>query len=121
MFFDRRTTRGEDRIICTRAVYLGPEETVITGAMDWFVPMDTNLWDYPRGLERDCAAEPGSPRQSSKYGSVATAGYDAATVDACRNSAAPIDHVVGTSRGHDARVARRDSPEPRRPRRRRSR
>ncbi len=68
--------------MCTRAVYLGPEETVITTrTMDWFAPMGTNLWVYPRGLERDGAAGPDSLRWTSRFGSVTTAGYDAATVD----------------------------------------
>ncbi len=39
---------------CTRAVYFGLEGQTVTGrTMDWFMSdMDTNLWLYPRGLER---------------------------------------------------------------------
>ena len=39
---------------CSRAVYFGQEGQTVTGrTMDWFVSdMDTNLWLYPRGLER---------------------------------------------------------------------
>ena len=39
---------------CTRAVYFGKEGQTVTGrTMDWFViDMDTNMWMYPRGLER---------------------------------------------------------------------
>lgn len=49
------------RFMCTRATYLGPEATVITTrTLDWLAPMGTNLWVYPRGLQRDGAAGPDS-------------------------------------------------------------
>jgi hypothetical protein len=42
---------------CTRAVYLGPEDTIITvRSMDWKGDTATNLWAFPRGLNRDGAA-----------------------------------------------------------------
>lgn len=39
---------------CSRAVYFGKDGQTVTGrTMDWFVSdMNTNLWLYPRGLER---------------------------------------------------------------------
>lgn len=67
---------------CTRATFLGPDATVITGrSMDWMVPVHTNLWAFPAGLSRDGAAGDGSLRWTSKYGSIAAAGYDAGTAD----------------------------------------
>lgn len=67
---------------CTRAVYLGPENTVITvRSMDWFNDIGTNLWAFPRGIKRDGAAGPKSIQWTSKYGSVVAAGFDAATTD----------------------------------------
>jgi len=67
---------------CTRAVYLGPEDTIITGrTMDWFNDLGTNLWAFPRGIKRDGAAGPKSIHWTSKYGSVITAGYDVGTAD----------------------------------------
>jgi choloylglycine hydrolase len=68
--------------MCTRATYLGPEETVITArSLDWPTAMETNLWVYPRGLERDGAAGRDSARWIAKYGSVTASGYEAATID----------------------------------------
>ena len=33
---------------CTRAVYLGQDDTVITGrSMDWVEDIKTNLWVFP--------------------------------------------------------------------------
>jgi hypothetical protein len=39
---------------CSRDVYFGLEGQTVTGCtMDWFISdMDTNMWLYPRGLER---------------------------------------------------------------------
>jgi choloylglycine hydrolase len=46
-------------LACTRAVYLGPEDTVITVRnMDWKTDLGSNLWAFPRGMERDGAAGP---------------------------------------------------------------
>lgn len=69
-------------LACTRAVYLGPENLVITGrTMDWFSDMDTNLWAFPRGIERDGAAGSNSIRWTSKYGSVGSGIWDIAIAD----------------------------------------
>jgi len=68
--------------MCTRAVYLGPDDTVITGrSMDWVEDMGSNLWAFPRGMRRNGAAGPRSAAWVSRYGSVITAGYDAGTTD----------------------------------------
>lgn len=67
---------------CTRAVYLGPEDRVLTGrSMDWKLPMVSNLWVFPRGMERDGAAGSRSARWTAKYGSLAVSGYDISTAD----------------------------------------
>ena len=67
---------------CTRAVYLGPEGRVLTGrSMDWKLPMVSNLWALPRGMERDGAAGARSVEWTSVYGSLAVTGYDIATAD----------------------------------------
>ena len=68
--------------MCTRVVYLGPDELVITArSMDWFEDMGTDLWAFPRGMERDGAAGSRSIRWVSKYGSIIAAGYDIGSTD----------------------------------------
>lgn len=75
-------TAVEETGACTRAVYLGPEDTIITArSMDWASDMGSNLWAFPRGMNRDGAAGPGSIRWTSKYGSVVAAAWDAGTAD----------------------------------------
>ena len=67
---------------CTRALYTGTRDTVITGrSMDWAEDMYTNLWAFPAGIARDGAAGPDSPQWTSKYGSVIASGYEIGTAD----------------------------------------
>jgi penicillin V acylase-like amidase (Ntn superfamily) len=67
---------------CTRAVYLGSDGLVITGRnMDWVEDMSSNLWVFPRGMQRDGAAGPNSVKWTANYGSATVAGYDKASTD----------------------------------------
>ena len=68
--------------MCTRVVYLGPEDTIITArSMDWKNDMRTNLWAFPRGMKRDGAAGPNSIEWTSKYGSVVATCFDNGSAD----------------------------------------
>lgn len=49
--------------------------------MDWKVDIGTNLWIFPRGIERSGEAGPHSLHWTSKYGSVIASGYDISTTD----------------------------------------
>lgn len=71
-----------DASACTRLVYLGDNDRVITArSMDWKSDVGTNLWIFPRGMQRDGAAGPGSVKWVSRYGSVVASGYDVSTTD----------------------------------------
>lgn len=68
--------------MCTRVLYLGESNTVITGrSMDWVEDMHTNLYLFPRGMSRTGAAGPESPGWTSKYGSLVAAGYEVGSAD----------------------------------------
>ena len=67
---------------CTRVVYLGDDEQIMTGrTMDWKYDIGTNLWVFPRGMDRNGIAGPNSLKWTSKYGSVIASGYDISTTD----------------------------------------
>lgn len=67
---------------CTRVVYIGNDQDVITArSMDWKVDVGTNLWIFPRGMERSGEAGPISYTWKSKFGSVIATGYDVSTTD----------------------------------------
>ena len=69
-------------VACTRALYTGSDDTVLTGrSMDWMEDMQTDLWAFPRGMARDGAAGPGTPKWVSKYGSVIASAYNIASAD----------------------------------------
>ncbi len=68
--------------MCTRVVYLGDGGRVLTGrSMDWKEDIGTNIWAFPRGIERDGRAGPNSVTWSAQYGSVVATAYDVATTD----------------------------------------
>ena len=67
---------------CSRAVYFGKDGQTVTGrTMDWFISdMDTNLWMYPRGLQRNAGTK--TPLVwKSQYGSIVTTIYEGAAAD----------------------------------------
>lgn len=67
---------------CTRVVYHGSQDDVITArSMDWKVDIGTNLWIFPRGMQRSGEAGPHSLHWTSKYGSVIASAYDVSTTD----------------------------------------
>ncbi|KQP74860.1 choloylglycine hydrolase [Methylobacterium sp. Leaf111] len=67
---------------CTRAVYLGANGQVITArTMDWRNDIATNLWIFPRGMDRSGVAGANSLRWMSRYGSVIASGYEVSTTD----------------------------------------
>lgn len=67
---------------CTRAVYLGSDDLVITGrSMDWMENMHSSIWVFPKGINRNGLAGPDSPKWTSQYGSVVTSVYNIATAD----------------------------------------
>ena len=81
-------------LACTRTVYVGEDNTVITGRnMDWMEEMQTDLWVFPRGMTRSGNAGPGSPEWTSKYGSVIASGYNTASADGMKLSG------TGSTRG----------------------
>lgn len=67
---------------CTRVVYKGPENTVITArSMDWKSEIDANLWVFPKGIQRNGQVGPLSIEWTSKYGSIIASAWDIATAD----------------------------------------
>lgn len=73
---------SQNAFSCTRVTYLGPDNTVLTArSMDWAEDMKSDIWLFPRGLQRDGAAGTNSIKWKSKHGSVVTAGYNAGSAD----------------------------------------
>lgn len=67
---------------CTRVVYKGPNNTIITArSMDFAIPIPANLWLFPRGIVRDGSTGKNTVKWTSKYGSMTTSSWDIAVSD----------------------------------------
>jgi choloylglycine hydrolase len=67
---------------CTRVVYKGPNNTVITGrTMDFSVEIPANQWIFPRGMKRNGEVGKNSIEWVSKYGSLGVSTWDIAIAD----------------------------------------
>ena len=67
---------------CTRFVYETGDGGFITArSLDWFEDIGSDLWAFPKGMERDGGLGEGSVTWTSKYGSVILSGYDIGTTD----------------------------------------
>lgn len=73
---------ASDAVACTRAVYTGTNGMVMTGrTMDWKENMYSNIWVFPRGMERNGEIGSNPLKWKSKYGSVITSAYEIASTD----------------------------------------
>jgi len=62
---------------CSRVLYVGTDNLRIVGrSLDWRNPIPTNIYVYPRGMDKAGNSLPGSVTWTSKYGAVYAVGYD---------------------------------------------
>lgn len=67
---------------CTRVVYKGPNNTILTGrTMDFSIEIPANHWIFPRGMKRSGEVGKNSISWTSKYGSLAVSAWDISTAD----------------------------------------
>jgi len=68
--------------MCTRVVYKGPNNTIITArSMDFKTEIPANIWILPVGMKRISSVGTNSMEWISKYGSVVTSSWDIAVSD----------------------------------------
>lgn len=62
---------------CSRILYEGSDSLfVVARSLDWKTPIPTNLYVYPRGIEKVSSNLPGAIKWTSRYGAVYAVGYD---------------------------------------------
>lgn len=82
LFFLATALTLETTLACTRAVYHGASNDVITArTMDWKFEIETNLWVLPQGMKRSSQSGSAPLEWTSKYGSVIASGYDISSTD----------------------------------------
>ncbi len=75
-------TINSDTSACTRVVYKGADNAVITGrSMDFSIDIPGNIWIFPRGMHRNGEVGPNSIEWTSKYGSVVVSSWDISSPD----------------------------------------
>lgn len=96
---------------CTRVLYETGTGTYITGrSMDWSDRgMPTDLWVFPRGMDRHGGAGDGSITWTSKYGSVIAAIYEAVTSDGV-NEAGLAGNLLYLAESDYGRAGERGKP-----------
>lgn len=68
--------------MCTRIVYKGPNNSVLTGrTMDFSIEIPANQWVFPRGMPRNGEVEGNCIEWVSKYGSLVVSSWDISTPD----------------------------------------
>lgn len=75
--------------------------------MDWYEDLGSDLWAFPKGMERDGGLGEGSIEWTSKYGSITLSGYDVGTADGMNDAGlvanllylAEADYATKTSDG----------------------
>ena len=67
---------------CTRVVYKGPNNTILTGrTMDFSIEIPANQWIFPRGMKRNGEVGKNSIEWVSKFGSIGVSTWDIAIAD----------------------------------------
>lgn len=62
---------------CSRVLYVGNDSLRIVGrSLDWRTPIPTNIYVYPRGMEKKGHSLEGAVTWTSKYGAVYAVSYD---------------------------------------------
>lgn len=62
---------------CTRIIYHGDSSLIIIGrSLDWRTPIPTNIYVYPRGMNKQGSDKAGAVTWTSKYGAVYAVSYD---------------------------------------------
>lgn len=71
-----------ESMACTRVVYKGPNNTILTGrTMDFSLEIPANQWIFPRGMKRSGEVGKNSIEWVSKYGSLGVSTWDIAIAD----------------------------------------
>lgn len=92
---------------CSRVTYVGEDSLYVVGrSLDWRTPIPTNLYVYPRGVEKMSSDKPGAFSWTSKYGAVYAVGYDGGVTEGMNERGLVINGLFckGTVYDNDSTV-----------------
>lgn len=94
---------------CTRIIYKGNDNLYIIGrSLDWKTPIPTNIYVYPRGMEKQGSDRPGAVTWTSKYGAVYAVGYDGGVTEGMNEKGLSVNGLFckGTVYDNDTTATR---------------
>ena len=94
---------------CSRVVYSGLDSLRIVGrSLDWKTPIPTNIYVYPRGMEKQSSDRPDAIRWTSKYGAVYAVGYDGGITEGMNEKGLVVNGLFckGTVYSNDSTAGR---------------
>lgn len=94
---------------CTRIIYQGNDDLIVIGrSLDWKTPIPTNIYVYPRGMEKQGSDRPGAVTWTSRYGAVYAVGYDGGVTEGMNEKGLSVNGLFckGTVYDNDATVDR---------------
>ena len=84
---------------CTRFVYeTGTNSFIVGRSMDWMEDPGTDLYSFPRGMERNGGVGEGSIAWTAKYGSVIASLYGVATVEGMNDAGLSPTRSISSNR-----------------------
>ncbi len=96
---------------CSRVVYHGDNGLMIVGrSLDWKTPIPTNIYVYPRGMEKQGNVTESAVRWTSKYGAVYAVSYDGGITEGMNEKGLVINGLFckGTVYANDSTAGRPD-------------
>lgn len=89
---------------CTRVLWENKKSDVIVGRnMDWAEDTMSNMWLFPKGIERDGLTKENPLKWTSKYGSVIITVYDIGTADGLNEKGLTVNLLYLTESQFPAR------------------
>lgn len=96
---------------CSRVVYKGDSALYIVGrSLDWKTPIPTNLYVYPRGMEKISSPLPGAIKWKSRYGSVYAVGYDGGITEGMNEKGLVVNGLFCKGTVYNADSVSNDAP-----------
>lgn len=96
---------------CSRVLYVGDNNLRIVGrSLDWKTPIPTNLYVYPRGIEKQGNKTANPVRWRSKYGAVYAVSYDGGVTEGMNEKGLVVNGLFckGTVYENDSTMGRPD-------------
>lgn len=94
---------------CSRVLYVGEDSLRIVGrSLDWKTPIPTNLYVYPRGIDKVGNNTPDAVKWRSRYGAVYAVGYDGGVTEGMNEEGLVINGLFckGTVYENDSTIGR---------------